>query len=79
MWNFGKDDEQEDEREETRDHVLWMKIDNLNTGEAIDLEAQIKRDKARIAPKARGAAFHANKKELPGRIKKSLGFGDNDE
>ena len=75
MWKFWEDNEQE----ETRDQVVWMKIDNLNTGEAIDLEAQIKRDKARIAPKARGAAFHANKKELPGRIKNALGLGENNE
>ncbi len=63
----------------SRDHAMWMKFDNLNEDEAIDLEAQIKRDKARIAPEARGASFHAKKSELPGKIMKALGWGGNDE
>lgn len=62
-----------------RDHVMWMKVDNLDEDEAIDLEAQVKKDKARIAPKARGAAFHARRDELPGKIKKALRLGGGHE
>ena len=58
-----------------RDHVMWMKVDNLDEDEAIELEAEVKRSKKRIAPEARGAAFHARKSELPGKIRKALGGG----
>ncbi len=63
----------------SRDHTMWMKVDNMTEDEAIELEAQVKKDKARIAPKARGVAFHARKNELPGRIKKGLGMGGGNE
>ena len=62
-----------------RDQALWMKFDNITSKEAAELQAQIIKDKNRIAPKARGTAAAGNKKELPNRIKdalKLLGDGD---
>ncbi len=63
----------------SRDHVMWMKVDNMTEDEAIELEAGVKREKARVAPEARGAAFHARKSELPGKIKKALGWSGKNE
>ena len=55
-----------------RDHALWMKFDNITSKEAAELQAQIIKDKNRIAPKARGTAASGSKKELPNRIKDAL-------
>ena len=55
-----------------RDHALWMKFDNMTQREASDLQAQILKDKNRIAPDARGTAAKGKKSELPGRIQEAL-------
>ena len=55
-----------------RDQALWMKFDNINSKEMVELQAQIIKDKYRIAPKARGTSASGTKKELPNRIKDAL-------
>lgn len=55
-----------------RDQALWMKFDNITSKEAAELQAQIIKDKNRIAPKARGTAVSGNKNELPKRINDAL-------
>lgn len=67
------------DKEVPRDHALWMKFDNLTEREAADLHAQVVKDKARIAPKARGTAAKGDAQELPGRIQEALKLlgGDN--
>ena len=64
------------DKEVPRDCALWMKFDNLTEREAA---AQVIKDKARIAPKARGTAAKGDARELPGRIKEALQLpgGDN--
>lgn len=55
-----------------RNQALWMKFDNLTAKEAANLQAQVIKDKDRIAPKARGTAAKGNVRELPGRIQDAL-------
>lgn len=62
-----------------RDHALWMKIDNITQREAADLQAQIIKDTARIAPKARGTAVKGSVKELPKRIREALKLPEGNE
>lgn len=57
-----------------RDHALWLKFDNMTQKEASDLQAQILKDKNRLAPNARGTAAKGKTAELPGRIQKALGL-----
>ena len=60
------------DKDERRDQALWMKFDNITSREAAELQAQIIKDKNRIAPKARGTAASGNKSALPNRIKSAL-------
>lgn len=62
-----------------RDHALWMKIDNITRKEAADLQAQIIKDTARIAPEARGTAVKGPVKGLPERIRKALNLPGEDK
>ena len=62
-----------------RNHALWMKIDNITQREAADLQAQIIKDTARIAPEARGTAVKGPVKGLPERIRKALKLSEGDE
>ena len=62
-----------------RNHALWMKIDNITRREAADLQAQIIKDTARIAPEARGTAVKGPVKELPERIRKALKLSEGDD
>lgn len=55
-----------------RDHALWIKVDQLTERESSDLQAQIIRDKARIAPNARATSAKGNVRELPSRIQDAL-------
>ena len=58
--------------DEPRNQALWMKFDNITSREAAELQAQIIKDKNRIAPKARGTAASGSKSALPNRIKAAL-------
>lgn len=62
-----------------RDHALWMKIDNITPREAADLQAQIIKDTARIAPEARGTAVKGSVRELPKRIREALKLPEDNE
>ena len=55
-----------------RDYAVWMKIDNMTEKEASDFQAQIIKDKDRIAPNARGTSVKGKVSELPGRIQDAL-------
>ena len=55
-----------------RNQALWMKIDNLTEREATELHARIIKDKAKIAPDARGTVAKGDVRELPGRIQDAL-------
>ena len=63
----------------TKKYHATVLSDNLTEREAADLQAQVIKDKARIAPKARGTAAKGDARELPGRIKEALQLpgGDN--
>lgn len=62
-----------------RDQALWIKIDNLTERESANLQAQIIKDKSRIAPKARATSAKGSVRELPSRIQDALKLlgGDN--
>lgn len=59
-------------KKEDSSFALWVKFDNLSEDEASDLLHAIMKDKARVAPNARGTFAKAKKKDLPIEIKNSL-------
>jgi len=59
-------------RQEDRDHALWVKVDGLTEREATKLQSRFMEDKSKIAPKARGTSAKGTTKELPDRIKDAL-------
>ena len=66
-------------RDVPRDYALWMKFDNITQKEAADLQAQIIKDTARIAPQARGTGVKGPVRELPERIRDALQLPGEDE
>lgn len=59
--------------------ALWVKFDNLSEDGATDLLHAIMKDKALIAPNARGTFAKANKKDLPIEIKNVLKLEDKND
>ena len=57
---------------EKRDHVFWVRVDNITPTEARKLDSAVKKEKARIAPEGRGTSALGRASDLPGLIQKSL-------
>ncbi len=55
-----------------RNQAIWLKIDNLTEREAVEMHAKIIKDKAQIAPEARGTVVKGDARELPSRIQDAL-------
>jgi hypothetical protein len=61
-----------------RDHALWIKFDNIKEEETNNILKDVMDSKTKRAPEARATFARGKKNELPGKIRKALGMGDDD-
>lgn len=62
-----------------RDKIVWYRIANLTDRQADDMTNAVAKAKRKIAPDAEAAFAKGDKKSLPARIFKALGFGKEDD
>ena len=62
-----------------KDKIVWFRISNLTDTQADKMTNEVFKAKRKIAPDADGAYAKGDKKSLPERIYKALGFGKDDK
>lgn len=67
------------EASDPRDKIVWYKVSNLTDRQADDMTSAFVKAKRRIAPDAEAAFAKGDKKTLPERIARALGFGKGEE